>query len=267
MNLPSIKPQQIGDELIQTVDGRELYAFLDIKKTSYTEWVKKQVSRAELESGRDFIKTPAGVKGRGRPRHEYFFTLKAGKHIGMISQTERGIQVREYFIECERRLLAVEKAPAVQLNLRDSNLLSAIILQLNEIKEEQSETIEKQSVVIVKQETLIRDMAPKVEGFERLAETEGDLCISDAAKLLQMRPKDLTDRLILRKWCFRRSPGGRLVISEPVRLKGFMVMKPGPKGPDGKPKWEQARLTYCGLMHIAERLGVAAVQLTLPRLN
>lgn len=110
MQLPTIREQQIGADLVRAVDGRELHAFLDIKMTSYTEWVKRQISRAKLADGLDFIKTFSKVKVRGRPAHEYFFTLNAGKHIGMLSQTERGIQVREYFIECERR--ARQAAPA-----------------------------------------------------------------------------------------------------------------------------------------------------------
>jgi anti-repressor protein len=271
MNLPSIKPQQIGDELVQTVDGRELHAFLGIRR-QYSMWVRDQITRASFIADKDFVvgSTPEGVKVNGRPRIEYFFTLKAGKHIGMLSQTERGIQVREYFIECERRLMAVEKAPtpAADVDLDDPVQFAMIGQKLYALSQRQGETIKKQAVVIDQQDTCIRDMAPMVDGFERIAGMGGLLCLTDAAKALQMRPKDLIDRLLARKWLYRRKSSGDLVASEPVIQKGFLKPKFSvERKKNGDPKWVTACVTPLGLTHMAQRLGIESVQLTLPRLN
>ncbi|RCL02193.1 MAG: putative phage-encoded protein [Candidatus Tokpelaia sp. JSC189] len=46
--------------------------------------------------------------------------------------------------------------------------------------------------------------APKAEAFDRIATADGSLCITDAAKALQMRPKDLFNWLRSNGWIYRR---------------------------------------------------------------
>jgi hypothetical protein len=60
------------------------------------------------------------------PRVEYFLTIDAAKHIAMMSGTDRGFDVRDYFIECERRA----KAPAV-IDVRDPKTLANIAMELD----------------------------------------------------------------------------------------------------------------------------------------
>lgn len=90
---------------INTVNARDLHRFLGVKK-DFSDWIKQQIERARLLEGRDFLKVPQ--KGElsltGQIRTEYYLTLEAGKHIAMLSGTEKGFEVREYFIECERQV-------------------------------------------------------------------------------------------------------------------------------------------------------------------
>lgn len=54
--------------------------------------------------GREFAKDGENQRPTGgRPRRECYLTLEAAKHIAMLAGTEKGFDVREYFIECERR--------------------------------------------------------------------------------------------------------------------------------------------------------------------
>lgn len=99
-----------NEEGKRTVNGRDLYEFLEVKK-DYSDWIKAQVKRARLREGIDFIKFPQKGEKNIRPKIEYHFTIEAGKHIGMISGTDKGFEVRDYFIECERQLL--EQKPAI----------------------------------------------------------------------------------------------------------------------------------------------------------
>lgn len=103
----------IGGIPVQAADARELHAFLGVRK-AFTNWMKAQITRARLVANRDFLlqggeevyaqkgKNPFG----GRPLVEYWLTLDAAKHIAMMAGTEKGFQVREYFIECERQARA-----------------------------------------------------------------------------------------------------------------------------------------------------------------
>ena len=52
----------------------------------------------------NFCENPQG----GRPAREYHLTVEAARHIAMAEHTPKGKEARDYFIECERRLLAGE---------------------------------------------------------------------------------------------------------------------------------------------------------------
>lgn len=107
VNIP-ISERQIDGELIKTCDGRELQAELGVTK-DYTNWAKAQIKRARLVEDRDFVKLAqkGALSATGQTRHEYHFTVEAAKHIAMMSGTERGSEVREYFLACERQAKAV----------------------------------------------------------------------------------------------------------------------------------------------------------------
>lgn len=99
-----IAQREIVGEIVQTFDGRDLHGDLGVSK-DYTNWVKAQIKRARLVEDKDYVKfTQKGeLSTTGQTRHEYHFTLEAGKHIGMMSGTARGSEVREYFLACERQ--------------------------------------------------------------------------------------------------------------------------------------------------------------------
>ncbi len=87
----------------QVVSGRELHAFLQIGR-DYTNWFKQMVEYGFTE-GQDFTPITAESTG-GRPRVDHALTLDMGKELGMIQRTELGRQIRQYFIEMEKRATA-----------------------------------------------------------------------------------------------------------------------------------------------------------------
>lgn len=107
--LIKIEPRQINDHEIQTVNARELHAFLGVKR-QFTDWIKDQIERGRFVENRDFISLHVKVKREtgATTRIEYHLTIDAAKHIAMMSNTDKGFEVRDYFIECERRLKARE---------------------------------------------------------------------------------------------------------------------------------------------------------------
>ena len=73
-------------------------------------------------------------------------------------------------------------------------------LQLIEVNQELQQTIEQQH-------RKITEDAPKVDGFDRIAQSDGSLCITDAAKTLQVQPRKLTQLLQEKGWMYRRPMG------------------------------------------------------------
>jgi prophage antirepressor-like protein len=59
---------------------------------------------------------------------------------------------------------------------------------------------------VQEQESAIRVLEPKAKGLDRIAqETEGALCMTDAAKVLQIGPKWLMERLCHHNWIYKRT--------------------------------------------------------------
>lgn len=59
---------------------------------------------------------------------------------------------------------------------------------------------------VLELETENAELAPKAEALDRIAKADGSLCITDAAKTLQMAPKELFRYLRANRWTYSR-PG------------------------------------------------------------
>ena len=111
--LIKLNETKIDNELIQTVNARELHAFLESKQ-DFSTWIKKKLERLRLQVDKDYVIVPqknGTIDKNGNKKVsislEYFITLDTAKHIAMMENTDRGFEVRDYFIECEKQLKQV----------------------------------------------------------------------------------------------------------------------------------------------------------------
>lgn len=109
--LIKIENKIIGSKTVNSVNARELYETLAIKK-DFADWAKAQINSLGLEENVDYITFNQKVKaGSGTSiRKEYIFIFKAAKHISMASRTAKGKDVRNYFIKCEEEFLQLPRA-------------------------------------------------------------------------------------------------------------------------------------------------------------
>ncbi|MCR2831002.1 antA/AntB antirepressor family protein [Acidithiobacillus ferrooxidans] len=119
-DLISIQQQSIGTDLVQTVNARDLHAFLGVGK-DFSNWVKDRIQQFGFVENRDFVcveglSSPdsASSKARQQITKEYFLALDMAKELSMVERTTKGKEARQYFIECERRLFAGEAAPTAK---------------------------------------------------------------------------------------------------------------------------------------------------------
>jgi phage anti-repressor protein len=109
----------------KAVSARELYDFLGIKR-DFTTWCKKMFEYG-FEENKDF--TPFwGESTGGRPSLDYALTLDCSKEISMLQRSEKGKQARQYFIDCEKKLVEVAK-PLTQIEIL---IQSAQLIQAQE---------------------------------------------------------------------------------------------------------------------------------------
>lgn len=111
------------DILVQAVCGRELHARLEIKQ-DYSNWIKAQIVRARLIENVDFVRFAEKGEANNATLIQYALTIESAKNIGMMCGTEKGFEVRAYFIECEKRLLAQPKLPTTYLEALEALLIS-----------------------------------------------------------------------------------------------------------------------------------------------
>lgn len=110
-------------------------------------------------------------------------------------------------------------------------------------------------------EDRVAEQAPKVQVFDRIAAADGSLCLRDAAKALQIRPKELTAWLREHRWIYSR-PGhsGWLAYQNCIQAGTLMHKVHVLDSPDtGVARVsEQVRVTIKGLTTLAHRLSSAA---------
>lgn len=116
--LIEIKKELIGTENTNSVNAREMYYQLDIKK-DFSNWIKSQISSLGLDENIDYLILAQKGEGRGHNKIDYIITLDTAKHIAMASRTEKGKEVRKYFIEAEKKLN--------QLQPQEQNILPVLV--------------------------------------------------------------------------------------------------------------------------------------------
>ncbi|WP_338330453.1 phage antirepressor KilAC domain-containing protein, partial [Commensalibacter sp. Nvir] len=102
----------------------------------------------------------------------------------------------------------------------------------------------------------IKELKPKAEALERIAVSDGSMCITNAAKDLQVRPKELFNYLIQNGWIYRRNGNATWLAYQKKIQQGLLEHKVTEIScDDGSQKIiEQAKVTRKGLAKLAELL-------------
>jgi phage antirepressor YoqD-like protein len=103
-------------------------------------------------------------------------------------------------------------------------------------------------------EDTVQKVTPKAAALDRITAADGSFCLTDAAKTLQLRPKDLIEWLQANQWVYRRQ-GERAYLAYQNRIQtGLMAMKIHiVVRSDGTARSvEQARITAKGLARLSE---------------
>lgn len=98
---------------VQTcVDARSFHAFLKVGR-DFSSWVIGRIKTLGLIEGRDYSFSREIATQASGAKHKvcYMLTLDTAKRMAMIQRGERGAQARNYFLECEKRLISMMVAP------------------------------------------------------------------------------------------------------------------------------------------------------------
>ncbi|TDX83938.1 antA/AntB antirepressor family protein [Epilithonimonas xixisoli] len=104
----------------QAVSARELYLYLGYDKSQYSRWYKKHIIENSFSvENEDYQGFDTFVEGN--EVKDFALSLDFAKKLCMISKTKVGEKVRDYFIDCEKKL----KGISIDFNNPDTVLMLA----------------------------------------------------------------------------------------------------------------------------------------------
>lgn len=115
--LPAVVPREWNGEPMQTVDARELHAWLEVGR-DFTTWIKDRIREYGFAEGRDYLLTKTGEQVphqggfRTVQKDAYHITTDMAKELSMVERNEKGKEARAYFIRCEKQLKTLDKPKA-----------------------------------------------------------------------------------------------------------------------------------------------------------
>ena len=112
----------LNDNHEPVVSGRQLHEALEVK-TEYKKWFSRMTEYGFNEN-EDFLKVTQKclTSSTGQNTTDHIIKLDMAKEIAMIQRTERGKQVRQYFIQIEKDFNSPEKIMARALLMADQKV-------------------------------------------------------------------------------------------------------------------------------------------------
>lgn len=138
------------------VSGRQLHKVLGVK-TAYKDWFPRMTEYGFTE-GEDFSSFLSKSTG-GRPKQDHVLKLDMAKEIAMIQRTDKGKEVRQYFIQVEKDFNSPEKIMARALKIADRK--------------------------IIKLEATIEEQKPKIIFANAVSASHTSILVGDFAKLMR----------------------------------------------------------------------------------
>lgn len=216
----------------QTVNARELHAFLEVK-SRFNDWVKNRINECRFIENQDFVTLTKNLVSGGQ-QTEYFLTLDAAKHFAMLERNERGFEARQYFIDCEKQLQAVPQIPQT---------LSEALRLAADLADEKAALLEEQ-----------QRNAPKVAFAEAVGNANDTILIRDFAKMLKQNGIDTGEK---RLFAWLRANGYLTLQNMPMQramdMGLFWVSESVIALPDGDRVRLTTRVTGKGQMYFLDK--------------
>lgn len=174
-----------GKNLELLVSARDLYKALDLKR-HFTDWIKQNLLTNFVE-GVDYeaslISEPYNLQYPDKVQQlkDYYLTLDTAKNIAMMSKTEKGKQVRAYFIQVEK-----------QYNNPDAIIKRAMSLLNARCKQLQLEN---------------NELKPKAKVFDELVNRKAYTNFTDTAKQLSVQRSVFINYLIKNNYVYHDKKG------------------------------------------------------------
>ena len=231
--------QTIDGNAVETVNARELHAFLEVQ-TRFNDWIARRVKDYGFTENIDYVcltqkrvtQTSEGKEGAAVEQVHYV-SLDMAKELAMVERNEKGKQARQYFIECERKLRET------QAKLAPKTYVEALRTLADEVEAHEQT---KQTLAIAE---------PKAQYFDKLVERNLLTNFTTTAKEFGIKRKDLIDYLLSNKYVYRDAHGN--IVAYAAHVPTLFEIKEFAKE---KHAGTQTLITPCGRETFRLLLGV-----------
>ena len=183
-----LQSQTIDGNAVETVSARELYEALGLDKSHWSRWTKKNILNNQFAvENSDYVGFAIVVNGNETT--DYALVIDFAKKLAMQVKTMQGEQVRQYFIECEKKL------KENQAKLAPKTYAEALRALADEV--EARERAQQQLAIA----------EPKAQYFDKLVERNLLTNFTITAKEFGIKRKDLIDYLLSHKYVYRDAHG------------------------------------------------------------
>lgn len=170
---------------VQTMSSREIADLCEKRHDNVMRDVREML--VQLYGEADLLKFE-GIEKDGRNRDQPVFMLPKRETLILVSGYR--LELRARIIDRWQQLEADDRRHTM-LALNDPATLRGLL--------------ETYSARVEQAEAKVSDLQPKADALARIAEADGSVNITAAAKALQMRPKDLFGHLRTNQWIYRRA--------------------------------------------------------------
>ncbi|WP_040298745.1 Rha family transcriptional regulator [Bartonella sp. DB5-6] len=200
--LIEIKESTTNNATTQTMSSREIAELCKKQHAHIMRDIKKMLE--ELNGSKsglvDFIGTYVDAKGESRP----CYNLPKRECLILVSGYSTALRAK--IID---RWQELEKQVAIsQIDYSSPQAMIGFLTHLQSQIEQKDNTI--------------AELTPKAKALEGLKRSDGLFGLIEAAKMLEVRPKDLTDYLRKHDWVYRRAPSGPLLPYQDKIKRGLM---------------------------------------------
>lgn len=181
------------DEDSMTVSARDLHDALEVQ-TRFNDWFPR-MREYGFSEGTDFYSEMSKTSDGGRPSVDYQISIDMAKEICMIQRTEKGKEIRRYFLDLEKAWNTPEQIMSRALRIADRTI-AGLRDQVRQISVQNSQLLVDKQV-----------MQPKADYFDELVDRNLLTSFTDCAKELGIKRKTFITFLLDKGYIYRDKKG------------------------------------------------------------
>lgn len=217
------------------VSARDLHRSLEVK-TRFSQWVEQNFKMfKENEDFTSVVGTTLVNNGAVRKLQDYAVSIRMAEHLAMMSKTNKGHEVREYFIQVEKDFNSPEKIMARALLMADKKI---------KLLENENENL------LIE----LEEATKNADYLDLILQTKDGLTITQIAQDYGMSARKMNQ--LLKRERIQRTVNGQWVLYAKYLAKGYATSRTFDYvGKDGKPHSNMTTVwTQLGRRFLYERL-------------